>query len=101
MARILIVDDTDISREMLRWTLSNAGYEIAGEAANGQEAIAMYAALKPDLVTMDVTMPVLDGISALKKIIASDPKARVIMVTSADAPFESVPFPVSSKVAGA
>lgn len=83
MTRILIVDDSRTSRKILRGILENAGYEIVAEATNGQEGYDKYVELKPDVVTMDVTMPVLDGIEALKKIVGDYPDAKVVMVTAA------------------
>lgn len=83
MAKILIVDDSKTSRKILRNILELNNYEIAGEAVNGEEGFEKYVELKPDVVTLDITMPVLDGIDSLKKIIDYDPKARVIMVTAA------------------
>jgi two-component system chemotaxis response regulator CheY len=82
-SRILIVDDTRVSREALKGVLESEGFEIAGEAADGQEGVNKYMELRPDLVTMDITMPVMDGIAALKKILEFDPGAKVIMVSSA------------------
>ncbi len=83
MAKILIVDDSRTSRKILKGILENAGYEVIGEATNGQEGYERYVELKPDIVTMDITMPVLDGIEALKKIKAGYPDAKVVMVTAA------------------
>ncbi len=83
MAKILIVDDSRTSRKILKGILENAGYEVIGEATNGQEGYERYVELKPDIVTMDITMPVLDGIEALKKIKGEYPDAKVIMVTAA------------------
>lgn len=83
MARILIVDDSKTSRKMLRTILEDAGMEIVGEAVNGEEAVALFPSLKPDLVTLDITMPVMDGICALTKILEIDHQAKVIMVTAA------------------
>ncbi|MBR1865865.1 MAG: response regulator [Lachnospiraceae bacterium] len=83
MAKILIVDDSRTSRKILKGILEGAGYEIVGEATNGQEGYEKYGELKPDMITMDVTMPVLDGIEALKKIKADYPEAKVVMVTAA------------------
>ncbi len=79
----MIVDDSRTSRKILRGVLESRGYEIIGEATNGQEGYDRYVELKPDVVTMDVTMPVLDGISALKKIKDDFPDAKVVMVTAA------------------
>lgn len=83
MAKILIVDDSRTSRKMLRGILEADGHEIIDEAVNGQEGVQKYQALKPDLVTMDITMPVVDGVEALKMIKALDSTAKVIMVTAA------------------
>ncbi len=83
MVKILIVDDSRTSRKILKGILENAGYEVVGEATNGQEGYENYVELKPDIVTMDITMPVLDGIEALKKIKQEYPDAKVVMVTAA------------------
>ena len=83
MAKILIVDDSRTSRKILKGILENAGYEVVGEATNGQEGYERYVELMPDIVTMDITMPVLDGIEALKKIKNEYPEAKVVMVTAA------------------
>lgn len=83
MAKILIVDDSRTSRKILKGILETAGYEVIGEATNGQEGYDSYTELKPDVVTMDITMPVLDGIEALKKIKKDYPDAKVVMVTAA------------------
>ncbi len=82
MAGVLIVDDSRTSRKMLRTIIEEAGYTVAGEAVNGQEGIDKYKELSPDLVTMDITMPVLDGIESMKEIIAINPDAKVLMVTA-------------------
>lgn len=83
MKRILIVDDSRTSRRVLKDILERAGYEIAGEAVNGKEAVEMYGRLLPDIVTMDITMPEMDGIEALRQIRAGYPDAKVVMVTAA------------------
>ena len=80
--RILITDDAVFMRVTLKNILVANGYEVADEATNGQEAIDKYAAVKPDLVLMDITMPIMDGISATKAIKISDPAANVIMCTA-------------------
>ncbi len=82
MARILIVDDAAFMRMMLKDILSKAGYEIVGEAANGNEAVEMYQKHQPDLVTLDITMPTCDGINALKQIMAINPAAKIIMCSA-------------------
>ncbi|MDE6713289.1 MAG: response regulator [Lachnospiraceae bacterium] len=83
MIKILIVDDSKTSRKMLRGILEDAGMEVIGEAADGQEALKLYTSLKPDIVTLDITMPVMDGIKALKELMALDRTARIVMVTAA------------------
>lgn len=83
MANVLIVDDSKTSRKILRGTLEDAGYTIIGEACDGNEGVAMYKELKPDVVTMDITMPNKDGIVALGEIMSFDPNAKVIMITAA------------------
>ena len=80
--RVLIVDDAAFMRMALRKLLEAAGHEVAGEAENGKEAIMKYAEVQPDLVTMDITMPEVDGITATKAIRAIDPNAK-ILITSA------------------
>jgi two-component system chemotaxis response regulator CheY len=80
--KILIVDDAAFMRMMLKNILSQNGYEIAGEASNGVEAVALYKELKPDLVTMDITMPEMDGITAVKEIKKIDPEAKIIMCSA-------------------
>ena len=83
MAKIIIVDDSKTTRKILRNILTENGHEIVGEAINGIEAIEKFSELKPDLTTMDITMPVMDGLQSLKKIIELDKNAKVIMVTAA------------------
>ncbi|MBL8048753.1 MAG: response regulator [Chthonomonas sp.] len=80
--RILITDDALFMRVTLKNILTGAGYEVVGEAANGVESVELFKKLKPDLVTMDITMPELDGIGALKAIKGIDPDARVVMCTA-------------------
>ncbi|MEI6841316.1 MAG: response regulator [Methanomicrobiales archaeon] len=82
MGRILIVDDTLFMRTLLKNILFSGGHAIVGEAGDGDEAIEKYKELKPDLVTMDVVMPKMNGIEALKGIKAFDPNAKVIMCTA-------------------
>ena len=83
MAKILIVDDSRTSRKMLRNILESNGHEIIDEAVNGQEGVQKFQALKPDVVTLDITMPVVVGVEALKMIKALDPESKVVMVTAA------------------
>ena len=80
--RVLIVDDAMFMRMMLKDILSKNGYEVVGEAANGKEAIDKYKRLRPDLVLLDITMPEMEGIEALKKIKMIDPKAKIIMCSA-------------------
>jgi two-component system, chemotaxis family, chemotaxis protein CheY len=82
VAKILIVDDSTVSRKKLRAILEAANHEIVGEAGDGAEALKKYEALSPDLVTMDITMPNVDGISVVKEIMKYDPLARVVMITA-------------------
>jgi len=83
MAKILLVDDSKTSRKILRTILEENGHEIIGEAVNGEEGVEKFKELKPDLTTMDITMPIMDGLEALKHIIEYDKKAKVVMVTAA------------------
>ena len=80
--RILVVDDAMFMRATVKRILEQAGYEIAGEAENGEIAVKRYSELRPDAVLMDITMPVMDGISAAKQILSGDPKAIVLMCTA-------------------
>ncbi|NTV30248.1 MAG: response regulator [Candidatus Omnitrophica bacterium] len=83
--RILLVDDAPIIRLMIKDILVECGgYEIVAEGATGKEALDLYKQLKPDLVTMDIVMPEMDGIQALEEILKFDPKAKVVMVTAID-----------------
>ena len=83
MKSVLIVDDSRTSRRFLSDILERAGYKIVGEAVNGQEGFDQYVKLRPDIVTMDITMPVMDGIDALKLIKRNNPDAKVVMITAA------------------
>lgn len=82
MGRILIVDDTLFMRTLLKNILTAGGHTIVGEAEDGDDGVTKYKELKPDLVTMDVVMPKMNGIEALKAIKGADPNARVIMCTA-------------------
>lgn len=82
MPSVLIADDAAFMRMMIKNILSEAGYDILGEAENGAVAVAKYKELKPDLTTMDITMPEMDGLQALKEIRAADPAARVVMCSA-------------------
>ena len=80
--RVLVVDDAAFMRMMLKDILTKNGYEICGEGTNGKDGAEKYNELKPDLVTMDITMPEMDGITALKAIRAMDADAKVIMCSA-------------------
>lgn len=77
------MDDSRTSRKILRGILESEGYDVIAEATNGQEGYEKYCELQPDLVTLDITMPVLDGIESLKKIKADYPDAKAVMITAA------------------
>ena len=80
--RILVVDDAAFMRMMIRDILSKNGYEVVGEAQDGAQAIEKFKELRPDLITMDITMPEMDGIAALKEIKKIDGNAKVIMCSA-------------------
>ncbi|CRK80938.1 response regulator [Neobacillus massiliamazoniensis] len=82
MAKVLIVDDAAFMRMMLKDILSKNGHEVVGEAVNGADAIEKYQELLPDIVTMDITMPEMDGITAVKEIRAAHPQAKIIMCSA-------------------
>ena len=82
MPSVLIADDAAFMRMMLKNVLTEAGYDVVGEAENGAVAVARYRELDPDLTTMDITMPEMDGLAALKEIRAGDPSARVVMCSA-------------------
>lgn len=82
MARIVIVDDAVFMRTVLRNILEEAGHEVVAEAATGEDAVAAYEKHRPDLVTMDLVMPGEGGLAALRRILSSDPEARVIVVSA-------------------
>src|ERR1041384_2269173 len=82
MARILVVDDAAFMRKMVSDALTKGGHEVVGEAGNGVEAVARYQELRPEVTTLDITMPEKDGLAALKEIIALDPSARWVMCSA-------------------
>ncbi|ARA85821.1 response regulator [Bacillus paralicheniformis] len=82
MTRVLIVDDAKFMRDKIREILETEDLQVAGEAGNGEEAVLLYQELQPDLVIMDITMPVKNGIEALKDMIQLNPKVKVIMCTA-------------------
>jgi two-component system chemotaxis response regulator CheY len=82
MARVMVVDDAAFMRLMLRSMLIQGGHEVVGEAASGLEAVQIYMKVKPELVTMDITMPDMDGVEAVKEIRKLDPEARIVMCSA-------------------
>lgn len=80
--KILIVDDAAFMRMMIKNIVVKGGYEVVGEGENGAQGVAKYKELKPDLVTMDITMPEMDGIAAVKEIMKQFPDAKVIMCSA-------------------
>ena len=82
VGRILIVDDSSFMRGSLKAIVEGGGYEVVGMAGDGEEALAKYKGLKPDLVTLDVLMEPVDGMAALESIREADPDAKVVMVTA-------------------
>lgn len=82
MARILIVDDSFVVRRNIETILKKAGHEIIGIAGDGKQALSLYMELRPDLITMDISMPVMDGVDAVKAIIGFDPEAKIVMISA-------------------
>jgi two-component system, chemotaxis family, chemotaxis protein CheY len=82
MARVLVVDDAAFMRKMVTDALAGGGHEVVGEASNGVEALDRFQELRPDVTTLDITMPEKDGLSALKDILAFDPAARIVMCSA-------------------
>lgn len=80
--RVLVVDDAMFMRNSLKMILERNNIEVVGMAGNGLEAISQYKSLKPDVVTMDITMPEMDGLEALKEIIKIDRGAKIVMITA-------------------
>jgi two-component system, chemotaxis family, chemotaxis protein CheY len=84
MKRLLVVDDALFMRKMICGVAVEAGWEVVGEAGDGAEGVRLYQELRPDLVTMDLVMPVMGGLEALRQIRALDPEAKVVVVTALD-----------------
>jgi two-component system, chemotaxis family, chemotaxis protein CheY len=82
MARVLVVDDAAFMRKLLTDALVSGGHEVVGEAGNGIEAVARWQELRPELTTLDITMPEKDGLAALAEIMAIDPSAKIIMCSA-------------------
>lgn len=82
MAKILIVDDAKFMRQIIANILVKAGHEVVGEGENGKEAVELYSKVKPDLVTMDITMPEMSGVEAVKVIKRNFPEAKIVMCSA-------------------
>ncbi len=82
MGKVLVVDDAQFMRLTLSNILKKAGFEVVGEASDGQMAVDMYDQLKPDLVTMDITMPTMNGLDATREILKQDPNAKIVMCSA-------------------
>lgn len=82
MIKVLIADDTQFMRVNLRIVFERNGIQIVGEADSGSKAVKMYEQLRPDIVTMDITMPNIDGIEATRQILKMDPSAKIIIVSA-------------------
>ncbi|MCI1696940.1 response regulator [Aneurinibacillus aneurinilyticus] len=82
MHKVLVVDDAVFMRNIIKDFLTKNGFEVVGEAGNGAEAVQKYIQTRPDLVTMDITMPEMDGVEALKKIKEHDPLAKIIICSA-------------------
>ena len=83
MSTVMIVDDSRTMRKMLAGTLTAEGYEVVGNASNGEEALKLLETIHPDIITLDITMPVMDGLTALEKIMGLYPEQKVLMVSAA------------------
>jgi two-component system chemotaxis response regulator CheY len=82
--RVLVVDDAMIMRMRIKEIARDSGWEIAGEAANGEEGLARFRELRPDLMTLDIVMPKMDGVAVLRQIRQEDPQAKIVMVSAVD-----------------
>lgn len=83
MSSVLIVDDSRTMRKMLAGALTEVGIDVAGNAGNGVEALELLKTVTPDLITLDITMPEMDGLEALKRIKEQNPDQKVLMVSAA------------------
>ena len=79
---VLVVDDSVFVTKQITQILTSEGFNVIGTAEDGEDAITKYHQLKPDIVTMDITMPKMDGVTALQKIVESDPSAKIVMVSA-------------------
>jgi two-component system chemotaxis response regulator CheY len=79
---VLIADDLKFIKLVLRESIEKAGFRVVGEASNGEEAVELYQNTRPDVVLMDITMPKMDGLAALKQILKLDPEAKIIMCSA-------------------
>ena len=84
MARLMVVDDAMIMRKLIRDVAVASGWDVVGEAVNGAEAVSLFEKLRPDLVTLDLVMPVMGGNEALRRMRGIDPSARIVIVTALD-----------------
>ena len=82
MAKVMIVDDASFMRSSLKFIVEKQGHTVVGAVADGKEAVALYSELAPDIVTLDILMKDMDGISTLKALLKQDPQAKIIMVTA-------------------
>lgn len=82
MPTVMICDDSMFARQVTRRILTGAGYEVVGEAEDGQEAVAKYRELKPQLLLVDLVMPRLSGTEAIRRIVAEDPDARIVVCSA-------------------
>lgn len=80
--RAMVVDDSMLMRRMIIDSLSDSGWDVVGEATDGEHAVELYQQLRPDAVTMDIVMPGIGGLSALERIVAFDPNAKVVVISA-------------------